>query len=379
MSDTSQESVKTPRNSAASAAIMILTVLAVVYSLYFARSFLIPIAFAVLLNFLLSPAVRLLGRMRIPNWLGAAMVVLGLVGVTALGAYQLSGPVKTWTADLPATLSKAQREIRKLLKPLEGVTKTAKQVEDATATTPAGDKPTEVVVVGPTVASRVFGSTQRLLGALLEVLILLYFLLAGGTLFLEKIIRVLPNLTDKKKAVRIARETESAISIYLLANLGINLVEGVMVGGAMWALGMPNPLLWGVLTVIFEFIPYLGALAMIALLSVVALATFDSLGHILLVPAAFLLANLIQANIVTTMVLGRRLALNNVALFVGLVFWWWIWGIPGAFIGVPLMAVFKIYCDHIEALAPVGEFLGARSSEPVRTPALPADQAASSG
>jgi predicted PurR-regulated permease PerM len=234
-------------------------------------------------------------------------------------------------------------------------------VEEATETTPPEDQPTEVVVVGPSVASRVFGSTQRLLGALLEVLILLYFLLAGGDLFLEKMIRVIPHLTDKKKAVRIARETESAISTYLIANLGINLVEGVMVGLAMWALGMPNPLLWGVLTAVFEFIPYLGAFIMIALLSLVALVTFDDLGRILLVPAAFLLANLIQANIVTTLVLGRKLALNNVALFVGLAFWWWIWGIPGAFIGVPMMAVFKIYCDHIEALAPVGEFLGARA------------------
>ena len=106
------------------------------------------------------------------------------------------------------------------------------------------------------------------------------------------------------------------------------------------------------------------------------LATFDNIGQILLVPAAFLLANLIQANIVTTLVLGRRLALNPVALFVGLAFWFWIWGIAGAFIGVPLLAIFKIICDNIESLAPVGEFLGARA-EPAPAPALPADQAAS--
>src|SRR6185503_1137896 len=151
---------------------------------------------------------------------------------TAFSVYQLSGPVTTWSQELPTTLSKAQREIRKLLKPLERMTKTAKQVEDVTATAVTGDKPTEVVVMGPTVASRLFGSTQRLAAAVLEVLILLYFLLAGGDLFLEKVIRVLPHLTDKKKAVRIARETESAISVYLLANLGLNMIEGVMVGGA---------------------------------------------------------------------------------------------------------------------------------------------------
>ena len=361
MSDPAVEPVSPPGTSARTIAIVVIAVLAVMYSLYFARTFLIPIAFAILLDFVLSPAVRLLEKLRIPNWLGAAIVVLGLVGLTAVSVYRLSGPVQAWMADLPRTLSKAQQEIQKLTAPLRGVTETAKRVEEATETTPPGDQPTEVVVVGPSVVSRVFGSTQRLLAAMLEVLILLYFLLAGGDLFLEKVIRVIPSLTDKKKAVRIARETESAISTYLIANLGINLVEGVMVGLAMWALGMPNPLLWGVLTAVFEFIPYLGAFVMLALLSLVALVTFDDLGRILLVPAAFLLANLIQANIVTTLVLGRKLALNNVALFVGLAFWWWIWGIPGAFIGVPLMAVFKIYCDHIEALAPVGEFLGARA------------------
>jgi predicted PurR-regulated permease PerM len=369
MTDSSVEPAPPPGTSARTLAIVVLTVLAVLYTLYFARTFLIPIAFAILLDFLLSPAVRLLEKLRIPNWLGAAIVVLGLMGFTALSVYRLSGPVQTWMADLPRTLSKAQREIAKLTAPLQGVSETAKKVEEATETTPAGEQPTEVVVVGPSVVSRVFGSTQRLLAAMVEVLILLYFLLAGGDLFLEKVIRVIPSLTDKKKAVRIARETESAISTFLLANLAINLVEGVMVGLAMWALGMPNPVLWGVLTVIFEFIPYLGALIMIALLTLSALATFDNIGQILLVPAAFLLANLIQANIVTTLVLGKKLALNNVALFVGLAFWWWIWGIPGAFIGVPLMAVFKIYCDHIEALAPVGEFLGARA-EP-RTVAAP--------
>lgn len=348
------------RKDSASTALWILAVLAILYTLYFARAFLVPIAFAVLLAFLLSPLVRLLGRIRIPASIGAAIVVLGLVGATVLGAYQLAGPIRAWTDDAPATLDKAQREIRKLLRPLERVTRTAEQVENVAEGAPAGARTPEVVVRGPTVASRLFGSTQRLAAYLLEVLILLYFLLAAGNLFLEKAIKVLPNFQDKKKAVRIARETEASISTYLISNFIINFVEGLMVGGAMWALGMPNPLLWGVLTVVFEFIPFLGAIAMLILLSITALATFENLGHILLVPGAFLLANLIQANIVTTLVLGRRLALNPVALFVGLAFWFWIWGVPGAFVGVPLLAVFKICCDNIESLAPVGEFLGAR-------------------
>lgn len=344
-----------------------LVVLAVLYTLYFARSFLIPIVSALLLSFLLSPLVRALQRIHIPPPISAGATVLVLVGVLGLGVYQLSGPIRTWTADAPATLASAQHKLRELLVPLQRLTRTAEEVEDningVTGTAPA-EKPTEVVVAGPTVASRIFGWTSPVLAGLLEVFVLLYFLLAAGDLFLEKVIRVLPQMHDKKKAVLIARQTESAISTYLLANLAINAVEGVMVFAALWWLGMPNALVWAIMTVILEFIPYLGAIVMLALIAITALATFDDLPRILMAPGAFLLANLIQANIVTALVLGRRLALNPVAVFVSIAFWYWIWGITGAFIGVPLLSVFKICCDHIERLAPIGEFLAGADTRP---------------
>ena len=336
-----------------------LTVLAVLYTLYFARAFLIPIAFALVLHFLLSPVVRFLGFLRIPASVGAGIVVLTLVGGLGLGVYQLAGPVRAWTADAPVTVAKAQSKLRELIEPLERLTRTARKVEENMAQGPlAGEeKPTEVVMAGPTMATRVFEWTSPFLTALLEIAVLLYFLLAAGDVLLERILQIVPLKQDKAKVVTIARETEASISIFLIANLAINAVEGCMVSAALWALGMPNPLVWGVLTVVLEFIPYLGALAMLGLLSVTALATFDDVTHILLVPGAFVVANIIQANFVTALVLGRRLQLSPLALFVGLVFWFWIWGIPGAFIGVPLLAAFKICCDHIDRLAPIGVFL----------------------
>ena len=121
---------------------------------------------------------------------------------------------------------------------------------------------------------------------------------------------------------------------------------------------MPNPLLWGALAGLAEFVPYLGATAMVITLSLAGLVTFPQLGHAMLVPGAYLAVNLVQANFVTPTVLGRRLTLNPVAILLGLVFWWWLWGVGGAFIAVPILATFKIFCDHIEALAPIGEFLG---------------------
>ena len=204
-----------------------------------------------------------------------------------------------------------------------------------------------------------------MLSEALEVVILLFFLLAGKDLFLQKGIKILPHLKDKMKAVRITRAIEASIASYLYTALLLNVGEGIVVAGALALLGMPNPVLWGAMVALFEFIPYIGALAAAVILGIAGLAAFDQVGHALLVPGVFLLANLIQANLVSPALMGHRLALNSVAMLIGLAFWFWIWGIPGAFLGVPLIASFKICCDHIEALAPVGEFLGRRDEIPI--------------
>jgi predicted PurR-regulated permease PerM len=339
-----------------------LVVLATLYTLYFAREFLIPISFAIMLDFLLRPVVRGLGRLRIPQALGAALVVLSLIGLGSFGAYKLAGPVQSWVTQAPAAIKKAQEELRQLLRPFERVRKTAEQVENATQVQGAAQPPV-VVLQGPSIISRVFGSTQRFLFALIEMLILLFFLLSAGDLFLRKLIKVLPHLRDKVKAVRIARAVESSISTYLATIAALNIVEGLVVAGALALLGMSSPLLWGAMVAAFEFIPYLGAFSAVIILAIAGLGTYPSVGRALMVPGAFLLINLVQVNLVSPQLLGNRLALNPVAVFIGLAFWFWIWGVPGAFIGVPLLATLKICCDHIDALAPLGEFLG-RKEEP---------------
>jgi predicted PurR-regulated permease PerM len=343
-----------------SAGVTTLTVLALLYTLYFARPFLLPIVVALLLSFLFSPVVRALARFRIPPPVSAGLIILALLGSVGFAGYELSGPVQRWAASAPQTVATAQARIRTVLQPLERASRTAAQVERSAGAVAGPDQAREVVVRQPSLIARVFGTTQRFLVTALEVLILLYFLLAAGDLFLQKLIKVLPNVRDKRKAVEIARKTEASISTYLLTTFAITFTEGVVVALAMWALGMPNPLLWGALVVVLEFIPYLGALIMTVILTLAALTVFDTVGQALLVPGAFLLINVIQGNFVSPMLMGHRLALNPVALLVGLTFWFWIWGLPGAFIAVPLLATFKIFCDHIESLAAVGEFLGMR-------------------
>jgi len=346
---------------ARSLGITILSILALLYTLYFARDFLLPVVMALLLDLLFSPVVRAFTRIGIGAPLGAAIVVLGLLALVSFGAYELSTPVERWVTEAPATLARAEARMKKLTKPLERVRRTAEQVETATSATPP--KATEVILRGPGLVARVFGTTQRFVAGSLEVLILLYFLLAAGDLFLQKLVKVLPQLGDKRTAVQIARKAESSISTYLVAAMAVNVGEGIVVAIVLYLLGMPNAPLWGVVVALLEFVPYLGAVTIIVVLSVAALTTFDSMTHALLIPAAFLAINLLQANVVSPLLYSRRLTLNPVALFVGLAFWWWIWGIPGAFVAVPLMATFKIFCDHIDSLAPIGEFLGQRDEE----------------
>ena len=334
-----------------------LFVLAAMYTLYFARAFFLPIVLAVLLDFLLSPLIRALKRARVPEPVGAALVIVVLLGTAGIAVYGLVGPAKEWVAKVPVSMREAENRLRKLRTPVEQVSKTAEQVEQA-AKVDNGTKTQEVVVKGPSLTERLFGTTQTLIASAFEVIILLYFLLAAGDLFLQKLIKVLPQFRDKKKAVTIARETEASISTYLVTVTLVNLALGLAVALVMFLLKMPNPLLWGAMAALAEFIPYLGASALVALLTLAGLVTFEQVGHALLVPVAYLGVNIIQSQLISPLILGRRLTLNPVAIFVGLVFWWWIWGVPGAFIAVPLIATFKIFCDHIEALAPIGEFLG---------------------
>ena len=358
-----------------SVAMTILAVLALLYTLFFARDFLVPVTFAVLLNFLFSPVVRWLAGLRVPPPLGAGFVILALIGALALGVYELADPVQRWVGKAPATMDRVGSRVRRILVPVERVSKTAEQVANVGGV-PGPAPRNEVVIGGPSIVSRVFGTTRRLIAGLLEVIILLYFLLAAGDLFLQKLIKVLPNLDDKLTAVQVARRIEASISTYLLTAALVNALEAAVVSGAMFLLGMPNPFLWGALVFFLEFVPYLGAAAMTVVLFVAALTTFDSTGRALLVPATFLAINLIQANFVSPLLLSRQLTLNPVAIFVGLAFWWWIWGVPGAFIAVPLLSTLKICCDHIESLAPIGEFLGKRDESERRSTVRLEDPAA---
>jgi predicted PurR-regulated permease PerM len=333
-----------------------LFILAVFYSLYVGRSFFVPVVLALLLSFVFSPLVRRLKRARVPESVSATVILVALVGAVGYSAYALSGPASEWLARAPESVKSVESKLRKLRRPVEQVSKAAEQVEKAAAGGSADA--VKVEIQGQTLASALFGGTQAFLGNALVVAILFFFLLASGDLFLAKVIKVIPRLEDKKRAVQIARETEDQISSYLGTTAAINVVFGAVVAVAMWWLEMPNPALWGVVAGLTNFVPYLGGLVCLLVIGVVALVQFDSIGRALLVSGVFFALNTLEGNLITPLIVGRQLSLNPVVIFVSVLLWGWLWGIPGLLLAIPIMAAIKIMCDHIEGLGPIGEFLG---------------------
>jgi predicted PurR-regulated permease PerM len=333
-----------------------LFVLALFYTLYLARTFVVPLIVALLLSFLFGPLVRRLRRARIPPAVSAAVVLCTLLGMAGGALYRLSGPAASWVAQAPEALSQAETKIRRLMRPLRRVSETADHVEKITDIGAASA--VKVELQQETMAQALFGGTQNLLGAVMVVSILLYFLLASGDFFLTKVIKALPRLSDKKRAVQIARETEDQISAYLVTMAVVNVAFGVVIGVAMKLLGLPNAVLWGVLAGLTNFVPYVGALAMAVTLGLAALVHFEGTAQALLVPLVFLVLNFFEGNVITPRLIGQRLSLNPVMVFTGVLFWGWLWGVMGALLAVPLLAVVKIICDHVEGLGAIGELLG---------------------
>jgi predicted PurR-regulated permease PerM len=335
--------------------------LAILYTCYFAQAVLIPIALALLLNLLLAPVVRGLKKyLRLPEGFGAALVLLAFVAVVVGTIYGLSGPATRWFAQLPVAMSEARDKVEALRRPVKEVQQAAKKVENlAQGESKAGDQqPVQVAVQGPSLTQMFLDGAVTVIAGLVVMIALLFFLLASGDTLLRQAVTIAPRLGDKRRVVEIVRETEDDISYYLLTVSMINAGLGVAVGIAMFILGMPNALLWGVMAGVFNFVPFLGAVTGISIVGLVALITFDQAWSIFLPPLSYLCLTSIEAQFVTPALLARRLTLNPVAVFLALIVWTWMWGIAGALLAVPLLATFKICCDHVEPLQPIGTMLG---------------------
>ena len=236
------------------------------------------------------------------------------------------------------------------------------QVNKITAGGPNRDVQ-EVVIREPNAITNIVLATPEILAQAAFTLVLLLFLIASGDMFYEKIVQVLPTFKDKRQAIRIAYDIERQLSRYLFTITLINACLGLALGTAMWLLGMPNPLLFGVIGFAFNFIPYLGAFGGMAIATVVGLLTFDQAGYGLLAGVIYFAINVLEGQIVTPYFVGRRLEINTVTVFLAVAFWAWLWSVMGMLVAVPLLVMIRTFCDHIPQLASFGKFLSSRESD----------------
>ncbi|MDQ2659073.1 MAG: AI-2E family transporter [Verrucomicrobiota bacterium] len=334
-----------------------LFVLALFYTMYFMRSVLLPIVLALLLSYLFKPILRGLGKLKVRPALAAALIMIGVIGTIGYGVSFLAAPVAGWLEKAPYGLEQLQRKLTPLKKPMEKVAQAGGEIEKITSPETAGTRTQTVAVKKNGMAEMLYGRTPEFIFSTVLLLILLYFLLAYDEVFLAKVIKTLPRLKDKKRAVSIAHQIESHVSRYLLTITLINIGLGLAVGTTVGFLGLSNPMMWGVLVAVLNFVPYLGALTGILCMTVGAVLSYDQIGYAMIFPACYLVIATIEGNFITPYVMGRSLTLNPVIILLSLTFWGWMWGIAGVILAVPILAAFKIFCAHIKEMEPVAEFL----------------------
>jgi predicted PurR-regulated permease PerM len=305
----------------------------------------------------LKPLIRWLSYCHIPPWLSAVVVLCLLAGAVGFGFFQLGRPALAWTNEAPAHMAELRQRVQKLLPRISRFSQAAAAMNNLGAEDKDQKKVTAVELQTSRVPTTFIIGTGTFLAGAGETMVLLYLLLASGDLFLQKLVRVMPTFGDKRRAVKISHEIQQNISNYLFSVSLINIALGAVVSAGLYWLGVPNAAMWGMLVAVLNFVPYFGPVAGILLLCAVGVLTFDTLWKGILPAAWYLLLHLLEANLITPMLLGRRFTLNPVVIFVFLIFWTWLWGVPGALLSVPILVSIKVVCDHVPTLAPVSELL----------------------
>ncbi|HEX3928420.1 MAG TPA: AI-2E family transporter [Gemmatimonadales bacterium] len=349
-------------------AVTVIASLAVVAALYLARELLIPVAAALTFNIVLRPVVRWLEGARIPAPAGAAIVVLGAVGVLVGAGYGLAPSIEGFLTKLPAAEASAHNKASALPPPFDRfgavfdgsgaapVQSSMHAPPDSSSARPASS------AAGPSASSpvigRVFGTATSVIAALIETLLLLMFFLAAGDMWRQRLIKLAPTSAAARRLAAFGDEVQTVLARYLGIATLLNIGQGLVFTGVATVLHLPAPPVWGILTFCLEFIPYLGGLVMVVLLLVIGWAGTGGISHALLPPICYLVMTTIQNDVVSPVTYGRQLQLNPAAILISTMTWWFLWGVPGAFLSVPILAVMKIFCDRGgERLAPVAALI----------------------
>ncbi len=340
---------------------LVLAILVATYGLYVGKDVVLPIMLAVVLKLLLQPTMDFLrNRLRIPAELASLLLIICLFVFIATVLFAISGPASAWISKLPEVLPLLKQKLGVLREPIDYLQGMFKELEEVAASPAQGASVPTVAVKDPTaITSKLAWSTISILTRLLSTLVILFFLLAAGDRLLRGLIEVLPRFADKRQAVDIAAEIQKQIGGYLFIITIMNTAVGVLTGLAMWSCGLGDPILWGVAAFLINYVPIIGPLVGIGIFLLAGIVTLEWPWSAFLPAGLYLLIHIAEGEIITPLLLAKRLTLNPGVVIVALFFWHALWGVPGALLAVPLVAMFKIASDRIEVLRPAGHIIGA--------------------
>jgi predicted PurR-regulated permease PerM len=332
-----------------------LFVLAVLTAAYVASDIVLPLVFAIVLKLLLQPALRILVGLHVPRTIASLLLILVLFGtIVALGT-AISGPARTWAAKLPEGIPRLEERLSFMRAPITTLQGFLQQVESFGATGPSPNA--AAPALGTTLLTKVFTGTRNFASGFFTTVLFLFFLLVSGDIFLHRLVEILPRFSGKRQVVEISQQIESDVSAYLATITLMNAGVGVATALAMWLTGVGDPILWGTVAFLLNYVPLLGPALGVLIFLLAGLLTHDTLWQALLPAVLYFGFHLIEGETVTPMLLARRFTLNPVLVIISLVFWFWMWGVPGMILSMPMLAITKIICDRLQPLAAFGHFL----------------------
>lgn len=339
-----------PRRPRASTALLILATLAVGYTLWAAQDLLLPILLSVFFALVANPIIRLLKRLWVPRFVAALVVVVGgIAGAGALGS-QLIVPAGDWFRDVPRELRELTPRLRELAKPMQDANRAAENIARAAG----GESAKKVQVVRTQVDDpyKVLTATPRMLASVLAVVLLTFFFLVYGETLQRNAIALLPGRQKQKFTVDLMHSIERELSRYVLTITVINAVVGLIYAGILYALDIPlqEALLWGTMVALLNFAPYVGALIGMGVMLLVGFVTYKEPWLSVLPVLVYLGLHTLEGQIVTPIVLGRRMALSPLVLILALMLFGWLWGIVGLLLAVPLLVCVKLMLARVEGM-----------------------------
>ena len=332
-----------------------LFVIACLAVLYVAAEIVLPLILAIVLKLLLQPLVRLLENLHIPRVIGAIFSVLLVLLAFGGTISMLAGPAAGWAAKLPDAIPKLKDSLSFLHGPIDAGQRMMQQIENLTGA-PGSLAPSPAVHPSSLVGAFLSGSATATSGLLTTLLILFYMLVSGET-FLRRMVEILPRFRDKRQAVELSLHIERDVSAYLLTVSCINALVGLGAGVVMWACGVANPVLWGAVAFVLNFVPILGPMVGLVVFLMASVLSLGVTWWAALPVGLYFVIHVIEGEFATPMLLARRFTINPVALILALIFWYWMWGVPGAILAVPLLAITKIVCDDLRPLRAFGHLL----------------------